>query len=419
MTKQIVTVWAGLMLAIMLGGATSASAATVLQENLRDCKLPNGVTLLPLQRSDASKNGYILHFVDQKFTVLPKSDTDKPLTSDQIVDKLRAAKSADLMYFASNSGTLWAVSGRIQDLGAMYLYESSAAKLDVPAEIPGSDKRPAGALIEINEGRAYIVECTNSRYVLVRALQKTDDGLIIQYVYQPDGTLNFSIPKSDLVEIATSTDIEEELSKKGPATPTAPAVPATAPSSKLPQTTVSVDGIRMTTAGNVTQSEPTVLEPFLSTFLRQRDAMIQSRLAIVKAEARTPMEFQKKTDAIEELAKLRATEAVDTLVAQIAFMNPRVKTKDPSIDTYHPCVAALKTLGKSASAAALQALRNIKFESVPNEDQIQSWQYRANLLVVVIRGVEGDDMAELLFKRELDKAPPERKSLYVPLVPQK
>jgi hypothetical protein len=405
-------------LAILLSGALTAPlrAAAPFLESLKDCKLPTGVVLLPLQGTLEAHDGYIFHFADGKFATLPHADPPKTLTSAEMVDILRADKSADLMYFASKNGTLWAVSGKIQDLGAKYLCDAAAARLDLPAEIPAGAKTPAGTITEIAEGRTYLLECTDGRYALIRPLQKTTVGLQIQFVYQPDGSLNFDLPKPADGGLAEVTPIEPLTSLS--ATRPAAATPAPAPTPADPQparNSSSISGKSLRMGPQDTPNSSTVLEPFLSSHLRQREALIKTRIAIVQAEARTPIELQRKTEAIDELAALRATEATDVLIAQINFLNPRIKTKEFSSDVFHPCVGALKKLGKPASLAALKALRDLKLDALDvaiDADGTQSAQYRAGLLALVVRGVEGNEVADFLLKKDLDSADDAHKIIY-------
>ncbi len=75
-----------------------------------------------------------------------------------------------------------------------------------------------------------------------------------------------------------------------------------------------------------------MLEPYLSTHLLQRRKLIAHRIAIVRALATTPLQVAAKADAIEELGELRADEAVDALIDEIAFQNPRGRLKPFSIE---------------------------------------------------------------------------------------
>ena len=391
----------------LLGG--SARAGSPLMESLSSTKLPNGFLLLPSQSSIEGRNGYILHCSDGKYAMLPHPEAGQTLTSDQMVDILRTAKNADVMYFPTGDGTLWAVSGKCQDLGTLYLNEAAVKKLDVPPEIPGDKTRPPGMINKIVEGHTYLLECTDGHFALVRAIQKSVVGLQVQFVYQPNGTLVFNIPPSELLEVAPVEPLTEITATRPAAVPTAA---ATAPAPK--DNSVAGKSLRM----GGSSDGPTVLEPYLASHLRQRELLIKTRMTIVQADAATPAEIQKKSDAIEELGQLRATEAADLLIAQITFLNPRIKAKEFSSDIFHPAVAALRQIGKPASLAALKALRQLKLDpiEVAVDDGTKSPQYRAGLLNLVIRGVEGNEVAELLLKKDMDAADDAHRAIYRQIV---
>ena len=395
------------ILALALSAASS-QAADQMQENFANCKLPSGSMLLPLPDSSAAANGYLLRFSDMQYTFLPKVDPNKKVTAVELSEQLRKAKTADLMF--TTDGALWAVSGCIQDLGAKYLYEAVTEKLELPGEIPAVKNLPPGTLAEINEGRTYLIECANGCYVLLRALKKTELGLQAQFVYQPDGSLNFAIPQSELEELLPVKTLVPAALGAARVQPATPAVP-TVGIANQPVNTKSIAGLTLN-MNSGTASPTSTLEPFMGSFLRQRNQMIEHRVTIAKSEARTPIEQQKKTEAIEELAALRAEEAIPVLLTQITFMNTRTKAKEFSVEAFHPAVASLKRLGKPASLAALKALQELPLDAKPTEEATQGWQYRASLLATVVRGIEGEDVAEFLFKRDLAKADATRVPVY-------
>jgi hypothetical protein len=144
------------------------------------------------------------------------------------------------------------------------------------------------------------------------------------------------------------------------------------------------------------------IDPAVESNLRQREQMIQGRMAIVSQPAKSPAEVQRKAQAASELAALHADEAADLLVAQVTFVNARSSAREFSPEVLHPCFAALKKLGKPASVAALKALKAMDVES-PGEGIDSPW-YRAGLLAQVIRSVEGEEVATFELKAEMEKA---------------
>ena len=67
-------------------------------------------------------------------------------------------------------------------------------------------------------------------------------------------------------------------------------------------------------------------------------------------------------------------------------------------DSVHPCFAALKKLGKPGSNAALKGLRALDLSS--ESEGLDSPSYRAGLLALVIRAVEGDGVGQYILRRE-------------------
>ena len=143
------------------------------------------------------------------------------------------------------------------------------------------------------------------------------------------------------------------------------------------------------------------IDPAVEGNLRQRDQMIQMRMAIVSQPARAPADVDRKAQAANELAALRADQSADLLVTQITFLNVRSSAREFSPEVLHPCFAALKKLGKPASLAALKGLRDLDVD-VPGEGIDSPW-YRAGLLAQVIRAVEGEEVAQFMLKTEMEK----------------
>jgi hypothetical protein len=407
MKSPITNLTAVLTLAFL---ASSASAAVALKDDLGACKLPHGEVILPLVGSPEAVKGDLLKLSDGSLAQVPSPEQKRTAMAMAITEK----NLGDLQFLPDDKGTLWAVSGRIVDLGIRYLCEPGgvATKLDRPALIPGNSKLPAGLLPEIQEGRTYLIETTDGHYALVRILSLTKNSVSLQYVYQPAGTTAFEIPEAEPIEL-----------KGKPLTPTAPADPAdpsaptapvtnTVPASEPPAPAVigstGAPGSMVLRIGNTPPPAATILEPYLSTHLKQREMLIQTRLKTVRASATTQAEIDKKIDAMNDLVLLRAgDEAADVLAEQITFTN----AKDPAQefqDSVHPAFAALKKLGKPATHAALKALRLID-----PADKQQDPLYKASLLGLVIRSVEGDVVGEFILRQEKEATPdPARRALY-------
>ena len=458
-------------------GAQTARAAVTMAEDLSGCKLPNDVKLLPIPGSPAAANGTLLKASNGSLGVFPLAEDGKVLSSDDAVARIRATNAGDLQYLADREGSLWAFSGKITELGNMYLADAASRPLEAPLEIPRTSRNPAGMYPGIREGRTYLVVATDGRYILLRVLEKTATGVVIQYVYQPGAGLAFEIPRNDPVTyhainaaVAAGApgaagaaagpggagpgtpggDAAASAGAAAPAQPPAAAngspprdgmsVPFTLPpriASTLPPPTardplgpgdivepgriVLVSPPRSGTGANAaTPATPSAStgapgsptsEASLDAMLHQREQMIQRRLAIVSAPTRSDAEVDRKSQAIYELTYLQANEAADVLVAQIAFLNTRSPVREFSPDALHPCFGALKRLGKPATAAALKGLKQLDLTAAG--EGTESAAYKADLLGKVVRAVEGPDVAEFIFRRELDReTDPKRRAIF-------
>ena len=341
----------------------------------------------------------------------------RPALSTDALQSLRAAKTADLLSLPDAQGSLWAVSGRISELGTSYLSAAAVRKLDIPMEIPGTSRSPAGMFPGISEGRTYLVQTTDTHYALVRVLEKSPSGLVVQYIYQPSGILTFDVPKADLVDYRHPLSADDVPAAAAPDR-ASPAPAAAAPAESVartpsvlpppaPRPVLGPDdrfepGVIVLRASAPEVAKPTGVESSPDAFSRQRDQMIQSRMAIVAAPAQSRAEIEKKTQAIFELAAyLHADEAADLFVSQITFLNTGSTSREFSQDTTLPCFAALKRMGKPATLAALRGLRQLNMDE-PG-DAIDTPKYRGDLLGAVVRAVEGDDVGNFIFHREMEK----------------
>jgi hypothetical protein len=430
----------GLAVGLIFAGARWTLAAVSSAEDLTGCRLPNKRVTLPAAGSAAAKNGLMYKFSKDEFSGAPAG-----FSPDEIQTRTAEAGTADLQYLPEKDGSLWAFSGAISEVpGALYLADQSGKKLDEPWAITRTTENYVGQARNIMEGAVYLLKTTDGKYVLLRVLEKTPTAVVIQYVYQADGGFRFDIPSHPTVPYLRPIEAEPRPETSPPAgvggvagvspagggggasaprggggftgsvppaaterTPaTARAVPTLAdpPHPALgPRDVVEPGVIRL-----LSPDRAPGLEPTIDTFASQRTQMLQRRLNIITALARTPDEVDKKAQAIADLTALHADEAVvaDLLVREISFFNPRSQDKEFSQEALHPCFAALKRMGKPATTAAMKGLADLDL-GAPGAG-IDSAMYKAKLLGTVIRSVEGDDAAEFLFKREAGRAPDAR-----------
>jgi hypothetical protein len=444
----------------VLAAAPVSKAAVPYVEDLSGCSLPNGIVSLPA----AGAKTDLLKVSSGTLVALPAASDGTPYTGEALLIHIRAGKLADLRYLPEvngNGGTFWAISGRISDLGGRYLSQAAAMNASAPMEIPATSRGPAGMHPGLAEGHTYLVQTTDDHFALVRILEKTADRVVIQYVYQPSGTVAFDVPESD--KLAFQSGAGAPATRPGAAPGGSPAVsaPSSAPGGtvgmsgaggtggaggiaggvvgRMPPATMSASaspaGSSRTGLGprdvyepgengrivllNSGASNGPAVEPALESLIRQRELMIQNRLAVAQAAARSPQEVDRKAQAISDLAALHAEEAADVLVAQVSFLNSRGASREVTPDALHPAYAALKKLGKPASSAALRGLAAMTNVDDQGEGLESPW-YKAGLLMGVIRAVEGEDVAEFLLRRDMEKvSDPRQRALYEHLLGKK
>ncbi|HEY4330436.1 MAG TPA: hypothetical protein VGN88_11925, partial [Phycisphaerae bacterium] len=170
------------------------------------------------------------------------------------------------------------------------------------------------------------------------------------------------------------------------------------------------------TGSTGTPINPALL-PSLDSFNHQRAQMLSHDLSVLSSPARSDPDIERKNQAITELIYLHADEpeAADALVNEISFVTSRTAVREFSRDAWHPCYAALKHLGSSATAACLRGLHKLDLDSLA--DGTDAPAYKADLMARVIRSVEGDDIAEFIFHREAGKeSDPRRRALFESLI---
>lgn len=359
----------GMVLPTALAG--SALAEQPQKEDLSACKLPHAELLLPDRNAPKAARGYFLRFSDQTLNPSPFKSDKQPRSIKKFFDRLRSERTGDLIYSSLNNGTFVAISGRISDLGSHFLHELSGRQLSRPAPVQSTKERTGageatpGAIEGLHDGHCYLLETVDGKFALVRVVQKRGRLALIQYVYQPDGSLSFEIPKGGLTKLRPWVKPR----------PFVPRPPATVP-------------------GKVTD---------VPTLLAIRAKMIVKLIATVKQPAKTPQDIMAKADAIKALGKLRASEAAPMLVQEIEFRNPYALSDATTIAGSLPCVPALQAIGKPGSLAALAAVEKLRLDGP--KDKLTKAKFRLKLLVMVIAGVEGREVGEFMIKMKIKHAP--------------
>ena len=362
--------------AVVLGTAGALAEEAVIKEDLAACKLPHGEILLPDRNTPEAHTGYILRFSDGAVNPNPKVEGKQPESARDILDLWRSRKTGDLIYSPLEGGCFGAVSGRLSDLGSGFLYEMSGRRFDRPPPVQSKKERsgsgePTPGLLEgLEDGHCYLVETVDGKFALVRLVQKQGRYALVQYVYQPTGEPAFEIPKGETIKVQPP-----RVSPK--------------PEDLIPPPPASIPG-------KVTDV-PTLLE------IRQK--MIAELMAVVAKPATTQAEIMGKAAAVVALGRLRAAESAPLLVQEIDLFCLTEGGSDEAILEHHyPCIKALQEIGKPGSLAALAAVAQLRLDGLGAEEARKA-RFSLKLLVTVIKGVEGRDVAEFMIKAKSAQAP--------------
>lgn len=394
--------WKVGLLAMLMAAAPLLAAD---KEDLSAAKVPNGRVTVPEAESAPPSDGYIIRFSDRKFFRI--GDGGDPLESpQQTFERMKRQRKGDLIYSKSAGGALMALSGRIMDLGSHPLAYFLTGELPAP-------RRNAPQVSHIAQGSVYLLQGTDNNFILIRVLEKTDAGISLQYLYQPDGSLDFT-KTTAVASTAPASPAPDDHSPVVPATTITATVTAPEianPAQQLPADPPAPSEILQPAPENLqpVAPAPTILMPYIETHLRQRAELIQDRIQIIRAAARTNADVRNKALAMDDLRKLHATEAIDALIDEISFLNPHAASSGNtlSMEAFHPALAALQGLGTPASRAALAAIGALHLgndQSPATGDATKTPAYKLHLLVTVIVGVEGPDVAAFILRREAGKA---------------
>jgi hypothetical protein len=341
MRTAAVCVTCMLMTMGICGATVAAAEESPVKENLEACKLPHGETILNDRNTDEAKKAGILRFSDGSMSPWIELSDRGFKSSKEALDFLRSQKVGDFIYSDHRDGAFLAISCRISDRGVQE---------------------------GLQDGHCYLVETADGKYALVRLVQRRGRYALIQYVYQPDGTTVFEIPRGETIKV--------ESPRQPP--PMAPPPPPAA------------------VAGKVTD---------VPTLLEIRKKMIAELMAVVAKEPKTTQENMAKGNAIEALGELRAAEAAPFIVEEITHQGGGRLTASDSLTLegmFHS-LGALRLIGKPASLAALDAIAKLQLDG-PGAEETAKAKLRLKLLVAVIRGVEGQDVAVFMVRLRAEKA---------------
>jgi hypothetical protein len=376
---------AALLLSVCVGAWAAEEKVAEFQEDLSASKLPNGIAEIGRGGGPVARKagGYIFRFRDATFHVTPHEARDeRPQSGEDVRDAVVKEKIGDLCYSPINGGTLVAWSGRISDLGKGYLHELDGKTLKRPPVIFSKEERSGktgkgypGHIEHIRVGHRYLIETVDQHYAVVRVLEKALDSGVVQWVYQPKGTIAFKIPKQKLAAFkarhqTTSSDPRQVLRPLGP--------------------------------------EEAKLAKKAAEHLKERRQLIAQLIAEVDKISDPQKVHRLGGVAIRTLGDLRASEAVDALVKQVDCLGGGpTQTDRITVAGLYGCVGALYKIGKPAVKPAVKAIRDMHHFDVQGDENRRL--ARTELLTVVIHAVEGRQVAKSILEAELKKVEPESK----------
>lgn len=133
-------------------------------------------------------------------------------------------------------------------------------------------------------------------------------------------------------------------------------------------------------------------DKFAEGLVRERAGLIKGLLVIVNDNS-SPMEARVR--AVDILGKIRATEAVGSLLKHISIIMPE-GIEEKTIETMYPCVRALADIGNPGSRESLATLPKTADGT------------KRLLLVTVIERVEGAEVAQFLIKKAMSSCEDEK-----------
>jgi len=346
------------------------------REDLAGCKLPHGITELPEQGSPKSieLKGYIFSFETGRLAIDPFTFADKhPSSFKEFRDAIIASKTGDI-YFKSvgKEMFLFALSGRIKDLGQHFLYEFSGVELAEPTEVFFVEDNEAipGVQPDVRLGNCYLITTVNGQLVLLRVIRIDVDrrSCAIQWIKRAPGAKVFEIPKGTIVE------------------PKRRARELPVPALKGEEYWKRIEKIEKAVIAHVAYRKK--LTKHLMGILEG---------GMEKGGHAIPL-------SINTLGEMRAVEAAPLLASMIDTPISSGVSLSLTIDNMFACVPALVSIGKPGAAACMDEIVKL----TPEDRQKP---FKEKLLCSVILRVEGEKVARLLLEERKEAVSKEKEQV--------
>ena len=387
MARRMTWLSAGAAVAVIFFASTGVFGEDGDREDLSACKLPNGLSSIPTRVNPRSRSeGGLFSFSKGKLSPAPPFIKEgRRLTATEWVALIQKENIGDLQFGTAEHGYLFAISGRIVDLGKHYLYEFDGKDLARPEIVPPREKNdPQGALtgIEKHNGHCFLIETTEGKCALFRLVSQViayhnqaSEQATIQWVYQPDGSRRFAVPKGRIIAV-----------------PGPPPSPRSEEPCKMPFQIDRLDVRDFTTA--------------IITHMENNKKLVKMSIRLLSSKDATTAN---RYLACEFLGNARACEGASVLarIIDTPLSSGPVRSRIIVPDSYG-CVYSLAKIGQpGAKAAIMQIEADATVEKLTGElDSL--WknrvELRRNLLTFVVLKVYGEKLGKIVLEDKISQA---------------
>ena len=245
-----------------------------MREDLSATTLPHGDELLPLPMAKEAEQGMVLRVSDAKMSPLPVVEVGE--TGRDMLQKMMGQRLGDILY-PSRPPLLWWPPRSViwEAVICMKRQPRNCREPPLISANPQSPKSLPGTIGGLKEGHVYLIGTVEGKFALVRLMKMEPNGAQVQYVFQPDATLKFAIPKGDVAPLHPAVAASEPANMIHMGMD--PHGPSTQPIGSLalsPRPTATLEPV---------PKHEVILEPVLHTWMVQRQGLVAKRIETVKA----------------------------------------------------------------------------------------------------------------------------------------
>lgn len=339
-------------------------------EDLTACKLPNAKMILPGQGTALARKegGTVFAFSTRTFS--PELNFKE---GGFTVAKFIAALKGDIYYAVPEGGCFMVTSGRIVDLGKHYLHDFDGKELPRPDIVTSKEdgQDVPGLLTGTEEltGHCFLLEAKGGKAVLLRIISqdRKRGESVVQWVFQPDGTRRFTIPKGKIIIDAPTSGGD----RSAPGTPVR----------------IDIPQLDMREFGKAARMH-----------LKNRKKLVHLSISLVSSK---DADLSNRHFAAILLGQLRAVEGAPALAARVDDNLAMVSLRITVSNSYR-CVQSLIDIGIPGALAAITQIKSdAKSEQLKEADQ-RLWnermELRRNLLALAVLKVYGEELAKIVLE---------------------